>query len=209
MIKKTTTFVLVCLFVSISIRAQSTMQYRGFSGGMALHSGYVQSKPFHIKTIEGVDLSQQIRGATLGIGGSMRFHFGNHLRVGMEGYGSTVEYGEYKSFSTIGWGGVLLDYAFPIKRYTPYIGITFGGGSVENLIIPDANDSDFLAEKCTLLRRYGFIAVTPFIGCEFTITDHMRINLKLDYIFNVSNKQLDFPYGIRFYIGFAFFRLKT
>ncbi len=68
--------------------------YRGFSGGMALHTGWVGGASVRLSTPDGRTLPPQaVRGLPYGIGGGIRFHFGEHLRVGTEGYGTYLDYG--------------------------------------------------------------------------------------------------------------------
>ena len=59
------------------------LAFRGFSGGMALHTGWVGGGSVRLTTPAGRPLPvQRVRGVPFGIGGSIRFHFGEHLRVG-------------------------------------------------------------------------------------------------------------------------------
>ena len=61
---------------------------------MALHAGWVGGGSVRLTTPAGRPLPvQRVRGVPFGIGGSIRFHFGEHLRVGTEGYGTYLDYG--------------------------------------------------------------------------------------------------------------------
>lgn len=216
-------YVLIVLVMLIAINTNANdsttiskrMQYAGFSGGMMLHTGFVQgSGNLTLNNASGTTvLDQKMKGAPFGIGGAIRFKFGQHLRVGSEGYVSTLNYktnGEkHGSFSSIGWGGALIDCIWPFERVSPFIGGTIGGGSSKNLTLTEDAPVDTQTEQHTSYRKYGFIALVPFIGMEITATPHLRVMLKMDYIFNVSNKQNDFVTGPRFYVGFAFYREKN
>ena len=53
--------------------------FNGYDGGMMLHAGYVKTNV--------TPLDYKAEGITKGIGGAIRFHIGNHYRIGTEGYG--------------------------------------------------------------------------------------------------------------------------
>ena len=55
------------------------MQYRGFIGGMMLHTGYAGSSDLTIMSPGGESRTIGVRGAPFGIGGAIRFMFGKHL----------------------------------------------------------------------------------------------------------------------------------
>ncbi len=100
--------------------------YRGFSGGMMVHTGYLGGG----ETFNG----QNVRGVPTGIGGVARIHLGDHLRVGSEGYVTTLRYGSGDSHARIGWGGVLADWHWQLGRWAPYAGGTVGaqGGAAKS-----------------------------------------------------------------------------
>ena len=57
-------------------------RFNGYSGGMLLHTGYVQSRTFTLHAADGAGVTRmRLRGAPLGIGGALRVRFGKHLRV--------------------------------------------------------------------------------------------------------------------------------
>lgn len=90
------TFVMAVL--SLSLSARDGLGYRGFSGGMMLHSGWVSGGDINIG-----GLNQSMRGLPTGIGGALKVRFGEHLRVGTEGYTSALSYGDYNSSLSLGW----------------------------------------------------------------------------------------------------------
>lgn len=187
-------------------KTPSKMAYSGFSGGMMLHTGYVQSREFTLNNPDGTTReTMQLKGAPFGLGGALRVHFGQHLRVGTEGYVSTLMYGKNKSYTSVGWGGLLVDCAWNLKSWTPFIGGTIGGGSVKNLTLLEPTAGDFTLENNSAsYRKYGFMALSPFVGVEYAMTQKVHLILKLDYLLNLTNWQDDFTTGPRFYVGFMF-----
>ena len=65
--------------------------FQGYSGGMMLHAGYLFGKNPSAVLPSGESISPQ--GMTTGIGGSLRINLWKHLRVGCEGYVSTMKSG--------------------------------------------------------------------------------------------------------------------
>ena len=180
-------------------------RFNGYSGGMLLHTGYVQSRTFTLHAADGAGVTRmRLRGAPLGIGGALRVRFGKHLRIGGEGCVSTL-YGRYDSYQTLGWGGVLADCAWELERWTLFVGGTFGGGSVTNLVSLGSALDDYTLEQDNLLyRKYSFLALAPFFGAEYAVTDKVHLMIKSDYIVNLSNWQDDYVSGPRIYFGFMF-----
>lgn len=186
--------------------AENKMKYNGYSGGMMLHTGYVfggVSTPQHAGTVV---VTEKMQGLPMGIGGAIRLNFGKYLRVGTEGYSTTLYYGQKGSYATIGWGGLLADCAFTKDRHTFFVGATVGGGAFRNLTLTEPMHHDWEVENNVSYRKYAFMAVTPFVGYEWAMTQKMHLALKLDYLLNVSNPQPDFITGPRLYIGFMFCR---
>ena len=182
------------------------MAFSGCSGGMMLHTGYVQSRDITFYNTDGsVHETLQMKGAPFGIGGAIRAHFGKHLRVGSEGYVSTLVYGKYKSYSSIGWGGLLMDCVWSLKRWTPFIGGTIGGGSVKNVTLLDETPQDFVIEQqSTSYRKYAFMALNPFVGVEYALTAKIHFVFKMDYLLNLTDWQDDYVNGVRFFVGVMF-----
>ncbi len=186
--------------------AENKMKYNGYSGGMMLHTGYVfggVSTPQHAGTVVA---TEKMQGLPMGIGGAIRLNFGKYLRVGTEGYSTTLYYGQKGSYATIGWGGLLADCAFTKDRHAFFVGATVGGGAFRNLTLTEPMHHDWEVENNVSYRKYAFMAVTPFVGYEWAMTQKIHLALKLDYLLNVSNPQPDFITGPRLYIGFMFCR---
>lgn len=180
------------------------LKFQGYSGGMMFHTGYLFKGEINM-----YDEQKKIKidGAPLGIGGLLRFHFGNHLRIGGEGYSSTLHYGKNRSYMTLGWGGLLIDCQWKLNKTVIFLGGTIGGGSVKNVIVVD-NISNKLTEKNAIYRKYPVIVAAPFFGMEFVIAQRIRLITKADYIINLAKKQSDFATGPRFYVGIIFFHAK-
>ena len=96
-------------------------RFRGYTGGMMLHSGYIQSGRFQLHSGSGTEpVTMQIKGGATGIGGHVKFAFGTStdmLRVGAEGHSSNVSYRPSPSYSHTGWGGLLVDYIHRSRRF--------------------------------------------------------------------------------------------
>ncbi len=207
--------VLICIaLLSLSLQAagnNDSFRFIGYSGGMMVHGGYIQSNIF---TIHSGAISQdfQIKGFGNGLGGTAKFNFGtehDQLRIGMEGYGTKVAYKPKPSYSRIGWGGLTLDYIHQSKkgRVHPFIGCTIGGGGVKNHLLSEGSASDFEAEAIGIMHKYAFFTVTPFVGIEISIAKRVRVVIKADYLTDLSGNSPDFPSGIRLYAGILFSRL--
>lgn len=183
---------------------KATMKYRGFSGGMMLHTGYVQSRAAAAIVSHGASHEIRPDGAPFGIGGAIKFLFGKHLRIGTEGYVSTLGYGKNDSRAETGWGGILADCVWAIGKWDIFMGGTVGGGSQTNITILSQIENDYIAEDCISYRKYGFAAIAPFFGAEYAVSPKANIVVKIDYLLNVSNPENDFVTGPRLYVGFMF-----
>ena len=207
--KKICFLILLCTLSFFGF-AQNLFQYNGFSGGMMMHSGYLQSKDFTIATNNGQSLQNlQAKGVPFGIGGAAKVHLGKHLRVGGEGYVSNLNYGEHNSIFSLSYGGVLVDCIWQNKRFSPYVGVLFGGGSTQNTTLFAPTYDDFVAEENVSYRKNSFLALSPFVGIEYALNDKIRLTLKADYLLNLNSAPNDFASGVRVFVGFMFYRLKT
>lgn len=198
---KRTILLLIGALVMLTTAHASTpsLAYRGFSGGMMLHTGWVDRGSV---TVDGV--SQRLSGLPMGIGGALRFRFGDHLRVGTEGYTSSVGYGDWGSSLSIGWGGVLVDWCWRVGPLAPYVGVTVGGGSVEHLTLTREPALDSVAEEGLSYRKYGVGVVTPFVGADYPLSERMSLTFRADCVLPMGRKEFDFPSGVRCYVGFMF-----
>lgn len=88
-------------------------------------------------------LDKELQGATFGIGGAVWVHLWKHLRIGSEGFTSTMNASTTNYRSTLqsgsyirtGWGGVLADACWRLEKVWPYVGGTIGGGAMRSLYI--------------------------------------------------------------------------
>ena len=188
-------------------------RFRGYIGGMMLHSGYIQSHPFELYSTASQSLgTMQIRGAAFGIGGHVKFAFGtptDMLRIGAEGHSSNVRYAPSPSYAHTGWGGILVDYIRRTEgRIHPFIGCLIGGGGVKNHIIAQGGTGDFVIEPQAAMHKYAFMAVAPFLGMEVSLTPKLSLVLKADWLLNATGPQNDFTNGPRLYVGILFNRLQ-
>jgi opacity protein-like surface antigen len=182
-----------------STPSQGRFAYRGFSGGMMLHAGWISRGDIGIG-----GTPQRLSGVPMGIGGALRVKLGDHLRVGTEGYTSSVGYGEWGSSLSIGWGGLLVDWCWQLGRLTPYVGASVGGGSVENLTLTHTPSLDTVPEEGLSYRKYGVGVVAPFAGVEYPLTERMSLTFKADWLLPLGRSEFDFPSGARCYVGFMF-----
>ncbi len=185
---------------------------------MMVHTGWLGGG--QITLTDGVNtFHSRLSGPPTGIGGQVRLHFGRHLRLGSEGYVSTLRYGSghgagrhgagrNQSHARTGWGGVLADVIWSHGRWSPYIGATIGGGAYRNLTLQNPTPLDNITEVNASYRKYGFMIAAPFAGVEYALTDKVRLNAKVDWLFNLTNRREDFATGPRLYFGFSFYRLK-
>ena len=187
--------IILILFVATASAQDSVRRVR-FSGGMMLHTGYlsgdIAAVGFHAA------------GAPFGLGGVIRFHFLDHLRVGGEGYVSKLSQLHNGSYIRLGWGGLLIDGYWQLERWKPYVGITVGGGSLSTLLVRNGDAKDWQSESDALLHNAAVMIIDPFVGVEFAITKSMHLTLKADYIIPLNSR--DCPTGVRFYLGFIFSR---
>lgn len=200
----------VTVFLGTAAEARETktqeskpFAYRGFVGGMMLHTGYVYSGDIQVTSQTGDVHKVTMAGTPYGIGGAVRFMFGRHLRVGTEGYVSNLTYGKYDSYAKTGWGGLLADCAWETGICRFFIGGTIGGGSQANTVKLSPTGNDYKADDIAY-RKYSFAALAPFAGIEIRLTQKVDMTIKADWLLNISGKQKDFISGPRIYIGVMF-----
>jgi len=181
--------------------------YKGYAGGMFVHTGYVQSKKFTVLDLQCNEIEQQIKGATFGMGGKMSIALHRFFRVGGEGYFSSCKYGAYKSSCRIAWGGVTFDFTYPVKKWMPFVGVTFGSGSATNLIFIEKQQNNAIATSVVHFSNTLCI-INPAIGIEFLASTRISFLFKMDYLLNVYKRVDSYPHGLRFYLGVHFYQKK-
>ena len=73
------------------------------------------------------------------------------------------------------------------------------------LLMMENPSSDWAPIDDTIYNKQGFMAIDPFIGCDFVLSGPMHLTLKLDYLCGLSKSKL-LPHGPRIYFGFLFYR---
>lgn len=60
--------------------------------------------------------------------------------------------------------------------------------------------------SCTkaYFHKEPFVAIDPFIGCDYIVSEKLHLTLKIDYLNGIGGKELYLPTGPRAYIGFIF-----
>ncbi len=193
---KKMTLILACLLLTLAATAQEKKLIRGFDGGMMLHTGFLKG------TLD--PIGYDAKGAPMGIGGAIRLHLGEHFRVGGEGYISTLNQRGNGSYLKYGWGGLLADVYTVVGRLQPYAGLTLGGGAMTTLLMMENPASDWAPIDGTRYHRQGFMAIDPFVGCDFIVSGPMHLTVKLDYLCALSQSRM-LPHGPRIYFGFLFY----
>lgn len=188
---------------------KGAMAYGGFTGGMMLHCGYLTAGNVAF-TASGTSeiLSQKVAGVPVGLGGALKVAFGKYLRVGGEGYVTRLTYGRHKSHASIGWGGALVEGVLPFRKCRLFAGAVIGGGSMRHITLFEDVSADFSTEGKVSYRKYGFMAVAPYIGADIPLTDKISLVVKADCLFNASRPQKDFPLGPKLFFGIMFGHVK-
>lgn len=179
--------------------AQESKLIKGFSGGMMIHSGY----------LNGCDNPRgyNMQGPTFGIGGVARLHLTDHFRTGFEGYVSTMGLSKNiakGSHNKIFWTGLLADWYWQKGILYPYIGATLGGGMETTYLMFEGSSDDWQTEGDAIFHKGGFVAVDPFVGCDIALGEAVRLTFKMDWLFAIRHSGINEPYGPRLYIGFIF-----
>jgi hypothetical protein len=185
-----------CLLLVLAAPAQEKKPLRGFDGGMMIHTGYLSG------SLDAI--GYEAKGAPTGIGGVIRLHLGEHFRFGTEGYVSTLSQRDNGSYLKYGWGGFLADFYAVLGRFQPYAGVTLGGGAMTSLLMFEKPATAWAPIDGTRYHKQGFMAVDPFVGCDFIVSGPMHLTLKVDYLCALSDAKL-LPQGPRAYFGFLFY----
>ena len=195
-----TILVFALLSLCCALQAQEEAKPKvltGFNGGMMLHTGYLFG--------EMPGIGYNAKGAPFGLGGVIRVQLGQHWMVGGEGYVSTLRQLHNGSYIKYGWGGVLGELYWAFKHVMPYVGLTVGGGAQTTFLMFDGRSGDWASEKNAVFHKQGFMALTPFIGCDFILTKLLHLTVKADWMTTIADKKLLEPTGPRFYVGLIFY----
>ncbi|MBN1951409.1 MAG: hypothetical protein JW801_09400 [Bacteroidales bacterium] len=168
-----------------------------FKGGMMLHSGYLSAGRSE----------QAISGSCFGIGGKLSFTAGKYLRLGTEGYASTLGYSGQEGYYKLGWGGLLVD--FPIlsgKRLSPVVSLTLGGGHVKDVYFLESVPGAPATHE-VVYRSFATMLAVPSVSLEYSLKTKLTLVLKVDYAIPLfSDYTDDFAWGPRVYLGVLFNR---
>jgi hypothetical protein len=204
---------LLCLLLTNSVFAGESQPkvYQGFSGGMMGHVSYLFGvNPDAPMTPEGVLCSPQ--GGSFGLGGALRVHLWKHLRVGGEGFVSTMNSGatnmkhilQEGSYIRTGWGGLIVDACWRKEKVWPYIGGSIGGGAMRSLYVLKGNQDDWVAEEVAWLHKTSFFYVNPYVGVDWCMTQKVHMTFRADWLLALNKRDLVMPTGPRLLIGFMF-----
>lgn len=185
------------LLFAFASSAQEHKVYRGFDGGMMLHTGYISG------TV--ANGAYRAKGAPFGVGGAIRVHLGGHFRLGGEGYVSSLKQNGNGSYLKFGWGGILADMYTVVGRFQPYAGVTIGGGATTTLLMAETPEVEWQPVDGTLYGRQGFLAVDPFLGFDIIVAGPLHFTFKADWLCPIHRGAL-LPHGPRLYFGILFYR---
>lgn len=185
-------------FASANATANTNKEkiFQGYEGGMMLHAGYLWG--------DITPLAHQAQGLTKGIGGAIRLKLGNHWRIGTEGYTSSMKQLGNGSYIKTFWAGLLTDYTWTWGRFAPYLGVTIGGGTTTDFLMIEGSGKDWQPESKAYYHKAPFVAIDPFIGCDYIVSEKLHLTFKIDYLNGIGNKDLYLPTGPRTYVGFMF-----
>ena len=198
LIKPVLSIILILSAISIS-SAEEKKIIKGFSGGMMIHTGYQFGcdNPYNLNISSG----------TFGLGGCAKIHFTKHFRAGFEGYFSTAPLRkgvESGSHNKVFWTGALADWFWSIGKFTPYIGVTAGGGMETAFYMFEGDKYDWTPEGNAVLHKQPFFAIDPYIGVEYAVGKALRLTLKADWLTAINSDGLNRPTGPRLYFGVIF-----
>ena len=190
-------FIIISLSLTTYAKEGSSSIIKGFDGGMMVHTGYLKG---NISPI-----GYKAEGCPMGIGGVIRLHIGDHFRVGTEGYVSTLNQLENGSYIKYGWGGLLADYRWQLGKFFPYIGLTVGGGLNTDYLMFKAPETAWGQVGNAIYHKQSFLAIDPFIGCDYALAETVHLTLKMDWLNILSKNSVNIPQGPRLYFGFIFY----
>lgn len=132
----------------------------------------------------------------------MRFHVGEHIRLGGEGFVSTLNLLDNGSYVRIGWGGAVADMRWRWGRWQPFVGCTLGGGTATTLLMFDGTTDDWASEPDVVMHRESFVLADPHVGLEYALTERIHLTSRLSWL--APLKSVDVPTGPRLFLGFVF-----
>ncbi len=206
---KTIALLLLCCG-SLSANNDSKV-YQGFSGGMMLHTGYLFGHEVNAPiSTDGLSYSPQ--GATFGIGGGAHVNLGQLMRVGCEGFVSTMnarttdcrQLLRAGSYVRTGWGGLSVDACWRKTKVWPFVGTAFGGGAMRSLYLLEGSQDDWMPEQNATFHKQSFFYVGPYAGLDWCMTTKVHLSFRLDWLVALNEHAVLNPTGPRLYFGFMF-----
>ena len=107
--KRPLKYIVLFLLIIIPFTQNQAQNRQRFDGGMMVHTGYLHG--------DLTALNYKAEGMTFGLGGVLRYHLGNHFRLGGEGYVSTLKQMHNGSYIRTSWGGLLADAYWQFGRW--------------------------------------------------------------------------------------------
>ncbi|MCQ2348901.1 MAG: hypothetical protein MJZ98_00290 [Paludibacteraceae bacterium] len=198
------------LFFALAVQA-GTKVYQGFSGGMMLHAGYLFGKDPQAPVVDN-ELLCSPSGATFGIGGGAHVNLGKLMRVGCEGFVSTMNASTTDcrqilapgSYVRTGWGGLNVDACWRNTKIWPFVGTALGGGAMRSLYIIEGSQTDWLPEQNATFHKQSFFYVGPYAGLDWCMSQKVHLTFRLDWMVAIHDDKVLKPTGPRFYFGFMF-----
>ena len=63
---------------------------------------------------------------------------------------------------------------------------------------------DWLPEANAVFNKQPFFAVDPFVGCDVSVGEALRMTVKADWLMAIRKTGINRPMGPRIYFGFIF-----
>ena len=161
---------------TLAVDTSKTQVFQGYSGGMMLHAGYLFGRNPSAVSPSGACISPQ--GMTTGIGGSLRINLWKYLRVGCEGYVSTMKSGvtdmrdvlQSGSYVRTGSGGLLADACWRMDKWNDSeVGATVAC-AYDGTLDSSGRDNGYLVEIA--VSRTSFDAADGRILINFAMSSN-------------------------------------
>ena len=68
----------------------------------------------------------------------------------------------------------------------------------------EGSSNDWQPEESAAIRKSGFVAVDPFVGCDIALGEAVRLTFKVDWLLAIRKDGPNRPFGPRLYVGFIF-----
>jgi len=140
-----------------------------YSGGMLIYQpGYAFTENIH----------QEIRDASSGLGGILRFYFAGNITAGIYGGSQKIHYtsaGSDNSYLSLGYGGPFIGISHKNGKVRYTVSAFAGGGTVRNLHI-ESQDGDVLEEA--YLYKHSAFVTSPILSIDYAMTRKISFTLQ-------------------------------